>query len=350
VFDTAKPYYYMTDLVFNRLQDEEALSRDGIKIYGNRFYLRHPFGLDNPAVFFDLEKREFHIEASLPKLLQGYNVGGSNRLEYMCLQVAKLIYKQLGLCFSRRECREIKHHRIRLGRLDGTIYWLLASEQQIPEIQEAIWEQLRAEGFNWSAYGKFNFETVYNQQHSTRVSDKFYNKYAELLIHKIPACVAEREWILEFARRILRFEVTWRGKELKRLEINGINRELNYADSWSRQILKTKINERLEQFNFQGALEERMATTQINNLNQCCKTFYELWSQGNNLSKHRDYRPLANARDHLLEHHQVDIFRRTGVGCDIPLNEILTIENARVAVPKYLSRRGAAFGFKRPAA
>ena len=347
MFDTVKPYYYMTDLVFNRLQDEQALSRHGTKIYGNCFYLVHPFGLKNPAVYFNLEKRSFHLEASLPKLLQGYNVGGCNRLEYMCLHVAKLIYQQLGLCFTSGECREIRRHRIRLGRVDGTIYWLLESALMIPEILEAIWEQLRAEGLNWSVFGKIDFETVYSQQHSTRVTDKFYNKHAELLINKIHDRVAEREWIVEFARSVIRYEVTWRGKELKRLKINGISMELNYADSWNLKILKYWLSKRLGKFNCQGVIKDRMAVKKLDNLNSSCKMYYELWQQGADLVRHRDNRPLANARDHLLEHHQVDIFRSSGMGCDIPLNELLTIENARFSVPKYLIRKDAAFGFKR---
>lgn len=346
MFDTAKPKYFMTDIVLDRLQDEQELSRLGTKKYNNRFYLKHPFGLKNIAVYFNLEKREFHFEASLPKLLQGYNVTGSNRLENMCLHAAKLIYKQLGLCFSKRECREIKQHRIKLGRVDTTIYWLLASELMISEMQEAILEQLRAEGFKWSAFGKFEIETVYNQKNSTRVSDKFYNKYAELLVNKIPHGVAERDWIIEYARRVLRYEVTWRGKELSRLEVNGVKMELQYADSWNLQILKHLMNERLAQFNFQGVIRDRLATSQLGNLNSSSKTYYDLWEQGSNLRKHRDYRPLANARDYLLEHHHVDIFRSAGVGCEIPLSEILTIDNARVGVPKYLIRKGAAFGFR----
>lgn len=351
MFDTAKPYYFMTDLVSNRLQDEQALSLQGTKIYDKKkFYLKHPFGLNNIAVYFNLKKREFHFEASLPKLLQGHNVGGSNRLEFMCLHAARLIYLQLGLRFTNGECNEIKRHRIRLGRVDGTIYWLLASALMIPDIQEAILEQLRAEGFKWSAYGKFEIETIYNQQNSGRVSDKFYNKYLELQVHKIPVRVTERDWILKFARSVLRYEVTWRGKELARLKIDGVNMDLNYADSWDLQILKQLMNERLKKFNFQGIIKDRMADKKLDNLNSSCKMYYELWAQGCDLHQHRANRTLTRARDYLLEHHHVDIFRSPGMGCDIQLNELLTIKKARAGVPKYLTTRGAAFGFKQATA
>ena len=90
MFDTVKPYYYLTDTVFDRLSNNKALRRVGVKIYGNGFYLPHPFGYSNPKVFFNLEDREIWLESSLPKLLQGHNVFGSNRLEYLCLEVLVL--------------------------------------------------------------------------------------------------------------------------------------------------------------------------------------------------------------------------------------------------------------------
>ena len=100
MIDTAKPHFHMTSRVFNRLQNHKALQRLGTNFYGNKLYLTHPFGLGNPAVWFDLKKRYFQIETSLPKLFQGHNVGGVDKLEYLCLQTAELIYRQLGLEFT----------------------------------------------------------------------------------------------------------------------------------------------------------------------------------------------------------------------------------------------------------
>lgn len=340
MFDTAKPYFHMTDRVLNRLQSQQPLIRHNTKLYGNKFYLRHPFGLGNPAVYFDFEDRSLYFETSLPKLLQGHNVFGTNRLEYLCLAVIRLIYRQLGLKCTSQERHEIKEHGIRLGRIDGTCSFSFESPRQVVEAAEAIWEQLRAEGCNCSAFAKFDFESVYNRQNSTRVTDKFYNKHVELLKNKIPLTVVERDYILEFVRTLLRFEVTWRAKELKHLE-------LEYADQWSLELLKTMMQKRLESFNFQGVIKERLKTVQISNLNASCSMFYGLWTQGAKLSTYRHNRTLARARDHILEHHHVDIYRRAGTGCDISLKEILTLENAYFTAPKYLTRRGAIFGFSK---
>jgi hypothetical protein len=82
-------------MVLDRLQDDNTLERKGVKLYGNGFYLIRPFKYDNPKVSFNLEKRELCIETSIPKLLQGHNVFGSNRVEYLCLAVLDLIYQRL---------------------------------------------------------------------------------------------------------------------------------------------------------------------------------------------------------------------------------------------------------------
>lgn len=343
MFDTVKPYFYMTDMVLDRLHDQQALKNLDTKFYRNKFYLHHPFGLKNPAVYFDMENRNLHTETSLPKLLQGHNVFGTNRLEYLCLATIKLIYKQLGLMFTSRERRVIRDEGIRLGRLDGTCSFRLTTPQQVAEALEVICDQLRAEGLHWSAYGQFDIETVYNQQRSTRVTDKFYDKFVELMRKKMDVGVAERAWILKFVSRLLRFEVTWRAKELNRLE-------LEYADLWSPELLKQMMQERLDGFNFQGVIRDRLATEQLDNLNASCQTFYGLWTQGAKLGAYSHNRTLDRARDHLLKRHQVDIYRPAGVGCCIPLKKLLTTDNAYFTAPKYLTRRGAIFGFEKPVA
>lgn len=337
MFDTTKFYIHMTDLVCNRLQDNKVLKDHGTKIYGNKFYLKHPFGLKNPSVFIDFENRSLCLETSLPKLLQGHNVFGTNRLEYMCLSATKLIYHQLGLEFNRQERRKVQDERFRLGRVDGTCSFRMATPQQVAEALEAIFEQYRAEGLKWSGFGKFGVETVYNQQHSKRVADKFYNKYVELK-NKIPLNVAECDYILKFVRTLLRFEVSWRGKELSRIGYD-------YADQWSLELLKQMIYERLERFNFQGVIKDRLVGVQLDGLNDSLRMYYDLWEQGANLLQHRNNRTLGRARDQFLEQHQVDIYRPAAVGCDIPLNQLLSMENAYFTAPKYLTRRGALFGF-----
>jgi hypothetical protein len=338
VIDTAKPYFYMTRLVRNRLRDRKTLQRLGTSFYGNKLFLPHPFGLGNPAVWFDPNKRYFQIETSLPKLFQGHNVGGVDKLEYLCLQTAELVYRKLGLEFTPQERELVRRKRIRLGRLDTTCGFSMPTPHAVSDALEALWEQLRAEGFNCSAYcGGNRFESVYSQQRSTRVTDKFYDKGRELLARGTPtnSVVLVRIW--EYARTLLRFEVTWRAKELKDLG-------LEYADQWTPQLIRHMVMRRLKMFDFQGSIRGCVPARQIDDLTISCRMFYRLWTQGANLCAYRHNRTLDRARTRLLHEHRVDIYRPARTGNDIPLRELITEENAYFVAPKWLVRSGAIYG------
>ena len=255
------------------------------------------------------------------------------------MQAIKLVYQQLGLRFTREQRREILDRRIRLGRLDATCSFRLAMQKTVSYVAEAIWEHLRAGGFKWSAYGATDFETVYNQQDSTRVSDKFYNKHRELTAKKIPDGVAERDRILEYVHTLLRFEVTWRGKELKSLN-------LEYADQWTPQLVKEMLTKRIDLLKLNGVIKDSVAPQHLGGLSDSCYMYYTLWTEGANLRRHRYNRTLDRARDHILRQHQVDIYRASRSGTSTSLKELLCAENAYFGAPKSLTRRGAIFGFQ----
>lgn len=339
MFDTVKPYYYISDMVCDRLSDDKALKRNDVKIYGNLFYLKHPFGYKNPEVYFNLESRKIWIESSFPKLLQGHNVFGSNRLEYLCIKVLELIFDQLGLKFSAHERHLVLNKRIDLGRVDTACSFRLSSPNDVTPVTEAFWEQLRAEGRDWATEGTDYFETVYHRKHSTRVAEKFYAKYCELQVRRrrIPEIVKMRDEIMEYARNLIRFEVTWRAPELRRIG-------LQYADNWTPEIVRKKIMDRLNQFNLQGQITQRLAPRHLDKLNKPAQTFYDLWTRGSNLSPYREYAPLKRVRRHLLKHHDVDIFRHPEAASSIALNEVLTEDNAYFVGPKALARRGLIVG------
>ena len=337
MIDTVKPYYFMTNQIINALQSGVVFGISGIKIYGNVFFVKHPYGLQNLKVYFSIEKRLMWFETSLPKLLQGQNVFGSNRLEYMCLKAMEYVYQQVGLNFSAAEREVIRSKGIRLGRVDATCSFLLNSQEEVADALEAILEQLRAEGFKWSAYGEFGIQTLYRQQYSKRITDKFYNKGQELLVNTIPRNVVERERILEIAKNDVRFEVTVRGKELKELN-------LQYADQWGKKAVRELIEQRLASFKFRGLIKQQLASEQICDLPDGARMFYGLWRQGACFRMSRGYRTLSRARDLLLKTYQVDIYRPRRPRKLISLQRVLAAESAYFVAPKCLTNRGAIFG------
>ncbi|MBK7463423.1 MAG: hypothetical protein IPJ50_12430 [Betaproteobacteria bacterium] len=113
MIDTCKFYAPLTNRVRRALSIARDAEHPNVKIYGNYFFLKHPHGLKNIKVYFNLDRRKFWLETSLPKVLQGHNVFGSNNLEMLCLAVIKLVYAQLGVKFLDEE-REIREAGIRL--------------------------------------------------------------------------------------------------------------------------------------------------------------------------------------------------------------------------------------------
>jgi hypothetical protein len=339
MIDTGTIYIPMTRKMGLHLRNHSRLCEMGIITSGNTLFLRHPFLNDNYKVHLDMDKCKMIINQSLPKLLQGHNVFGINRLQFLCIEITKLIYRQLGLEWSDKEQHLIGKRRFRLGRMDLAANYLTEFPDQVLDILNAIFEHLRTNSKSWSGYsnGGGHIGTTYHQQDSTRWSAKFYNKQGELLVRTIPKSVVERDRILEYAARLVRFELTIRGKELARLG-------LQYADQWTRARVIELLQEHIAKFAFSGVIKSCLEPDELDGLNLGCKTFYRLWRRGANLRRYGDYTPIRRARKTLLAEHDVDIYRQPRMGCDVALNEFLIEENAYFVGPKALTRRGAIFG------
>ena len=330
MIDTCKPIVTMTKSIERVLRAAQTHPTPSVKVYGNHFFLPHPFGFQAIRVNFSLPKRLFWFETSLPKMLQGHNVFGSNHLERLCLAAIKLIYEHLKVRFSDEEARRILDARIRLGRLDITCSFRLKSPSMIDQVLEHLYEQFRAEGKAWAAYGKDSIETVYNQQGSTRVTDKYYNKGKELAQpgRGLPRTLANRQRILSIAEYLLRFEATYREKELRELG-------LNFADCWNTSQVRAELELRMHSHHLRGALSQTIPVAELHELAPNYSTFYGLWTDGANLAKYRQYRTLRRARQLILEHHRVDIFRRPKTGCSISLSELLNSSRALYGSPRW---------------
>jgi hypothetical protein len=339
MFDTVKFCFFATSKLRLAIVNGGGESTQSIAFYRSCFYIKHPFGFSSIRVNFCLDLKKLWLELSIPKLLQGHNVFGCNKMEYLCISTIEFIYRKLGVDFDACEKKLVLYHRIRLSRVDVTCSFSLECQDEVENVLESVLLQCRAENLKWSAYGRTKIQSVYNQINSSRVTDKFYNKSCELFEKRrgLPASVIERESILDFSRSLLRFEVTLRGKELA-------GRELEYADCWTPSMAKGVLQARLSRFHFGGAIKSSIANDNINELNDSCYMFYGLWAEGANLNKHRYNRTLQRARDKILADWGVDIYRPTGSVCPRSLKDLLHPDRAYYSAPKSLVRRGAIFG------
>jgi hypothetical protein len=335
MIDTTSSFLPATKSLLSALSDEARLHKLGLKLYnGHTIYLRHPFGYESIQFRIYWERGQLFMRTSLPKLLQGHNVFGSNSVEYLCMEAIDFLYESLGIPLTAKERAAILAKRIGLTRIDLTVSFFMPSQLMVPEVIEAVYDHFRAQGLKWSAYGQDDFETTYLGQRSTRLTWKFYNKYAELMVNKIPADLPNRDPIIEYARNLVRFELTLRGKELRRIG-------MMYADLWTPEKVRETIIRRLDSLELQGVIRERLPLRYIEGLNKACQTFHDLWAEGCDLRRHRHYAPLSRARREILRKNRVDIFRCRGTGSDIALEDLLTEENAYFVGPKALVKSGA---------
>jgi len=330
----------VTKAMDNKLNVLRHSHQRGASVHGNKLYVRHPYANRNLKIWIDDKHDQLVVNESLPKVLQGHNVVGSNRLHDLCLAVTVLIYDRVGLEFSREEEQIIDRRNdglgFRLGKLDCTISWLLASQEQVCDCMAAIFDHVRAVGRDWSAYGRDNIvETVYHRQHSTRVPEKFYNKYRDLLAHPIPDSVPHKADILKLAEGLFRAEFRWFGKEL-------VDRGLQFTKVWTSGKVREEIECRVGAFDFPGVLKTHLEPTELDGLNLCSSTFYRIWRKGVDLKPYRKYTPLQRART-AIRQHQVDIWRQPRTGSEVSIKDALTACHAIFSYPPSMRRIGAVF-------
>lgn len=337
MIDTAKFEFLMVDAAFYMLEGKGASIFGGVKLYGNGFYLKGEYSSSGTRINFDLGRRVFWVELSLPKFVQGHNVFGTNRLVVLCREVIERVYGCLGIELSKREWGKIEESGIRLMRLDIACSFRVGSSGNVNAVLESLFEHLRAESVKWSAHGAVYTEAVYNRQRSKRVSDKFYNKHRELMANKIHPAVKARNLLMKYAESIVRYEVTFRGAELKSLG-------LEFADQWNTKVVREIIESRINRLKLTQQFQSSDGFSRPVNLNDSSDMFLDLWLKGADLHVYKNCKTLQRARFTLIDKCGVDIFKAADSREWWGLSEMLNPENAIFRAPKRLVKLGAIFG------
>lgn len=346
MIDTVRIKFFMTAQMRNRLTEAGILDAQGITIYSQKsFFVKPAHGGRSVRVYFDIRKKTLGFECSLPKLLQGHNVCGSNNLEWLCFEAIKLIYLRLGLALDLDEQAIIRRKRIKLSRVDLAGSFVFSSMHEARHAAAAIADHLMGTGESWAIEGSEGIETVYARKRSRRVTDKFYLKGEELAKHKLPENLAARDEIYALASRLLRFEVTYRAMELKRIGAQ-FGRDLRYADEWSIEMVKHLLRTRIEGFGFSGTTRVSLGAENLTGLGRTAKVFYALYAQGVDLRRQGSYAPLRRARAEILAH-GIDILCPRRGGTSLDLATLLSASRIKFSAPTSLVNAGAVRLFRR---
>lgn len=288
------------------------------------------------------------VEASLPRLLQGHNVYGPNKLHRLCFAVAKQVYRALGLKRTSVWLQRLKRHNYEVLRTDLTGSFDVGSQENVKAVMKEIRVQLLAQGLDIVVHeGPAGIETIYLGKNSKRSTLKIYNKYLELLANPIPADVPGRDLILEYAEGLVRVEYTLRSAELR--DARRVNRKgLDRANRWDKETVRKLLHDRLAKLKFTGEIRDNIDIEEVEGMKPAHRTAYLLWQDGIDLRKYFPTATYARYRKQILEKHQIDIGRPADQpGTMLSLTELLSPENLKISKwPMKLQQCGAIYGTK----
>lgn len=255
------------------------------------------------------------IECSAAKFLTGHNVFGDDDLPRLVTAIFKAVCRHLGIKPTSNEKSAIKNGNVRLYRLDLATHIKLPTHIAVCDFIQALKTQLVFTRRSFSTYAD---QSIYIDQGSDMKSTKFYDKWEELLFHKLPNSLPDKEFIKNHAKNMLRIEMTFRNRFLKD---SGMSIVSDFNIKQAQNIIKDEIFSLnlTDQSLLQGNHKYKLG-----GLKNC---LLALHSSGFNLKK------LFNERQ--IKEHSKEIFKKTGINILTPSS---AIKFSMIPVKKYLAK------------
>ncbi len=177
------------------------------------------------------------VDGSAPKFLTGQNVLGVEQLTALCVQFVVSVLSRAGAELTDEELRWIREGHVTLLRVDFAAHVDCGSERLAIEFMQALQNR-------WASvprdFYEYRSESICFTPHSERWSLKANLKGAEIRAHPLSRLVFNRGQIIDYAIRLVRFEIVFRSKELKRL---GLDSPGAWNSSRARALLITAVTD-----------------------------------------------------------------------------------------------------------
>lgn len=327
-----KPFYsFLIDTVKVKLRvkhpplQELALNNANVKQDGYKFLIKCPRTGACVQMFSQENCQALLLEFSMPKFLTGQNIVGHLDLHAGTLAAIKKAFKLLGFLPSPEERAAIGRGEYAVTRVDVAVHVDCGSSEHAQALMIALREYIVSNAGDVSLYG---LETGYIGQGSKRRTFKWYRKGIELKKkgRAIPAHVHGCEYLTEVADRLVRFELTLRGKELTRLALTS-------PLAWDEQVAKKQLLPWL--FKLKQAEGVLPDVNGINRLSPVMQNKLRLWLLGDVLAFSRGVSKDAyrDARKKV----------KTATGLDIELARSPVQQAAAFTTIRQLFERGLGF-------
>jgi hypothetical protein len=163
------------------------------------------------------ECTELIIEASLGMFLTGQNVVGREELLEDCAALILAVLNIAEIPVSAAKKRAIENGKFRLLRVDYAMHCDCRTPERADALMTSLRRSLVSSNRDFSCYGD---ETLYLGQHSRRKTLRIYRKDIELEKRPLSSRVYRRGKWMAKVTGVVRFELTLRAVELKRLGLD----------------------------------------------------------------------------------------------------------------------------------
>ncbi|MBG9388384.1 phage/plasmid replication protein, II/X family [Caenimonas aquaedulcis] len=181
------------------------------------------------------------IEASVPKFLTGQNLVGTERLRQGAIELIDKVLARARIELSSEEVRSYRAGDFELTRVDYANHLWCGSKAHALVFMRALHRRTVAKIWNFTQYRR---QTLYWSKDSKRWTMKAYLKALELKKRPMGSQVRARKTLTQKAEGMIRFELTLRGQELKRL---GLNRPETWTPENARELLTERVKAVLPQ-------------------------------------------------------------------------------------------------------
>lgn len=181
-------------------------------------------------------KKALTIEASIPKFLTGQNVLGHENLLKGAIELIEAVLCRAKIGLTPAERDRVRRGEFELLRVDYANHLACGETALANVFMRALRERSAAKTWAFSSYLA---ETLYWGQKSSRSTLKAYIKGLELEKHPIRADVMGRKKLTDWAQDKVRFEVTFRSEELRRLNLRS-------PSAWSAELARQVLMQKVE--------------------------------------------------------------------------------------------------------
>ena len=214
--------------------------------------------------------KQLYIDGNPAKFLNGHNVTGSNNLLSLNYAFIMKVLAGVNIIPSFSEQSDIFHGEYFLNRVDCTDYLEFKDSAEVSLVLNRL-----AETGTYAGRGNATTSngTVYFGKSSTWYAIKFYNKFQELIKHKIPNKIANSEYLKEFVKNKIRCELVLRKRELNKLYLRIAR---NWTDDTVADMLKKYINDEKIHIN---SINE-FSDNELLEMPRSLRSTYSIWKTG----------------------------------------------------------------------